>query len=150
MHVSPLHRKAFTHLLHDTATISTKGQGQDVPFHLFRQDALLHLAAMLKHLLNDLYMCVKNPPNGPSAAMLNSNIRTANTTHIVTKHIGHELTSVRQELFKHAFLLLAACAIKLFLDESAAMLIAAEFDNVAIDIRELKAPVLRIPTAEVL
>lgn len=79
--------------------------------HLVRQNLLLSLVAMLEQLLY----------------------------HIISKHIGHQLQTVRLDFSENLLLLITVGSFKLLLDEPRTVLITTELDNMVIDILELIA-----------
>jgi hypothetical protein len=95
-----------TYLLHHSASVHLQRQGQDMPLHLLRQDALLHLVPMLKELLDD----------------------------IVSEDVRHQLQGILSDLREHNLLLVAIRGLELLLDEPGSVLVTAELDNMSIDI----------------
>lgn len=75
-------------------------------FHLIRQCLLLRLVAVLEKLLD----------------------------HVVAEHIGHELHRIGQDLAKGLVFLVTVGRFELLLDESGPMLIAAEFNYMAVNV----------------
>ena len=53
---------------------------------------------------------------------------------IVAKHVLHELDGVHLQLLEHLVLLVAIRRLQLLLNETRAVLVAAEFDNVTVDL----------------
>ena len=74
--------------------------------HLAGQDPLLTLVTMLKELLDD----------------------------IVAKHVRHQLDSVGLNFLEDTLLLVTVGSLELLLNETRAVLIAAEFADVLVDI----------------
>lgn len=56
--------------------------------------------------------------------------------HVVAEDIRHQLHGVRLNLLENALLLVAVSSLQLLLDETRAVLIAAEFTDVVVDILE--------------
>ena len=75
-------------------------------FHLVRQYLLLRLVAMFEKFLDD----------------------------VVAKYVLHELHDIWQNLFKYRLFFVAIGRLKLLLDKSGTVLIAAKFDKVASDV----------------
>ena len=92
--------------MHDPAPIHLSREGKNVALHLVGQDLFLRLIAMFKKLLY----------------------------YIIAKHIGHQLQGVWLDLSKHLFFLVAVRSLQFLLNESRAVLIAAKFNNMVIDV----------------
>ena len=77
-----------------------------MPLHLIRQHRLLLLGSMLEELLD----------------------------HVVTEDIGHELQRIGLQLPEDLLLFVAVGRLKLLLDETRPVLIAAELDDVIVNV----------------
>ena len=75
-------------------------------FHLVCQNLLLRLIAVLEQLLND----------------------------VVAEDIGHQLKRIGLNLGKYLVFLIAVCCLQFLLDESRAVLIAAELNNMPVNV----------------
>jgi hypothetical protein len=93
------------------ASIHLHGQINDLALHDARQDLLLDLVPMFKELLND----------------------------VVAKNIPHELKGVGLDLSEDLIFLVAIGRLQLLLDETRAMLVATELDNVLVDTLQLES-----------
>ena len=96
----------FIYLLDHSASVRLQGQFKHISFHSLRQHGLLELVAMFKEFLND----------------------------IISEDIGHQLEGIWSNLRKDDILFVRSGRLKLLLDEPRAVLIAAKFNNMIIDV----------------
>ena len=54
--------------------------------------------------------------------------------HVITKYICHELYRVRMDLAEHLILLIAVCGLQLQLNEPRSVLVAAELNDMVVDV----------------
>src|SRR5262249_28508174 len=98
-----LDRGMTAYLLYDAAAVHLKTQRNDAILHLIGQVLLLTLIAVFEEFLD----------------------------HVVAEDILHQLHTVPLDLVEDAFLLLAVGGLQLLLNQSGAMLVSGELDNVS-------------------